>query len=120
MDITELLFATKKNNASDLHLTSKYPPAMRIHGEILPMRTDALTPEAVKQMLYAIMTDSQRADYERDFETDFAIQLSEEMRFRVNAFNTLNGPAATFRIIPTRIMSLDELGMPDILKNSRT
>ena len=116
MEITELLVHTKKNNASDLHLASNHPPVMRINGDILPLKTEKLSPEDVKNLIYSIMTESQRAIYERDLELDFAIQFGEDLRFRVNAFNTIIGPSASFRGIPTKIHSLDDLKMPEILK----
>lgn len=116
MEITELLLFTQKNKASDLHLTSSSPPLVRIHGEMVPMKMAPLLPDDVKNLIYSIMTEQQRADYERDFEIDFSISFSNNMRFRVNAFNTINGPAAVFRDIPTKILSLDELGAPEVLK----
>ncbi len=116
MEITELLFHTKKNGASDLHICSGLAPAMRINGEVITLRMEPLTPEAAKEMLYSIMTDAQRADYERDLETDFAIQFGDNLRFRVNAYNTLRGPSAAFRVVPTKILSLEELNMPSIMK----
>ncbi len=116
MEITELLVFTQKNKASDLHITSGSPPIVRIHGDMVPMKMEPLSPDAVKHLIYSIMTEQQRADYERELELDFSISFSTNMRFRVNAFNTINGPAAVFRDIPTRILSLDELGAPDVLK----
>jgi twitching motility protein PilT len=62
------------------------------------------------------MTEQQRAEYERDYEIDFAISFGKDLRFRVNAFNTLNGSAAVLRSIPNRIITLEELGAPEILK----
>lgn len=116
MEITELLLATQKNSASDLHLTSNQPPLIRIHGDIVPMKLPPLSGDEIKHLIYSIMTEQQRADYERDLELDFSISFSTNMRFRVNAFNTIYGPAAVFRDIPTQIKSLDQLGAPDILK----
>jgi twitching motility protein PilT len=83
---------------------------------MLPYKTNALTVDDVKQMLFSIMTEQQRSDYERDLEIDFAISFGEDMRFRVNAFNTLNGPAAVLRTIPNQIQPLESLGAPEILK----
>ena len=116
MEITDLLVFTQKNKASDLHLSTSNPPILRIHGDMMPYNSPALTVDDIKRMLYSIMTEQQRAEYERDYEIDFAISFGEDMRFRVNAFNTLNGPAAVLRVIPSRIVPLDELGAPEILK----
>ncbi|MCE3233692.1 MAG: pilT [Rickettsiaceae bacterium] len=117
MDITELLAFGRKNKASDLHLTSGQPPMLRIHGEMVPIRVNAITSDQVLSMLYSIMTEKQRVDYEQDLEVDFAVNLAGEGRFRVNAFNTINGPAAALRNIPTQIQSIDELRLPKILES---
>ncbi|MDX1975305.1 MAG: type IV pilus twitching motility protein PilT [Rickettsiales bacterium] len=116
MEVTDLLVYTQKNNASDLHLSSNNPPILRIHGDMTPHKSPPLKSEEVKALLYSVMTEQQRSDYERDLELDFAISFGDDMRFRVNAFNTLNGPAAVFRTIPTRIQTLDELSAPEVLK----
>ena len=116
MEITDLLLLTQKYKASDLHLSSCNPPIMRIQGDMVPHASPAISPEDLKDMLYSIMTDEQRSAYERDYELDFAISIGDNCRFRVNAFNTLNGPAAVMRTIPTEIQSLDALKAPDIFK----
>lgn len=117
MEITDLLIYAQKNNASDLHLSTSNAPILRVNGDMIPMKANKLTVDDVKMMIYSIMTEQQRSDYERDLEIDFAISFGENMRFRVNAFNTINGPAAVLRTIPTKIFSLDDLGAPDILRN---
>lgn len=117
MDITDLLIATERNKASDLHLSTSSIPILRVHGEMLPLDLPPLDAPTIKQMLHAIMTDQQRSDYERDLEIDFSITLGEHLRFRVNAFNTMHGPAAVFRVIPTKILDLDTLAAPKILKH---
>ncbi|MDE3059851.1 MAG: type IV pilus twitching motility protein PilT [Pseudomonadota bacterium] len=116
MDITDLLVFTQKNNASDLHLSTGSPPILRIHGEIIPYKSSPLTADDVRQMLSLIMTEQQRAEYERDLDLDFAISFRESIRFRVSAFHTLNGPAAVLRLIPERIPSFEELGAPEVIK----
>lgn len=116
MEITDLLISTQKNNASDLHLSTGNPPILRVHGEMIPYKSAPLIADDVKRMLYSVMTEQQRSDYERDLELDFAISFAEDMRFRVNAFNTLNGPAAVMRTIPNRIVTLEDVGAPEVLK----
>ncbi|HEU5048217.1 MAG TPA: type IV pilus twitching motility protein PilT [Rickettsiales bacterium] len=116
MEITDLLFASQKNNASDLHLSVGNPPILRVNGDMLPLKMPPMTQEEVRHIIYSIMTEQQRSDYERDLEVDFALSYSENMRFRINAFNTLAGPAAVLRTIPTRIYSIEELNAPEILK----
>lgn len=117
MEITDLLIYAQKNNASDLHIASANKPLMRVYGEITPVPNSTIADAGtVKQMIYSIMTEQQRSDYERDFEVDFAISFGEKMRFRVNAFNTISGPAAVLRAIPSRILSLEELNTPEVFK----
>ncbi len=115
MDINELLAFTRKNRASDLHLTSNFPPMLRIDGEMVPLRVNALTPQDVTNMLHSIMSEKQRVEYEKEYEVDFSVHLATEGRFRVNAYNTINGPAAAMRSIPSKIQSLEELRLPKIL-----
>ena len=116
MDITQLLATTKQNNASDLHLSPLNPPINRIHGELRRLGTDVLTGDQIRQMVYALMSEHQRAVFEENMEIDFAINFSDEARFRVNAFTTRNGTAAVFRAIPSRIPTLEELQPPPVLK----
>lgn len=116
MEITELLAFAQKNKASDLHLVAAKEPMVRIDGGLKPIKTGPLDPDTVKNMLYSIMTEEQRSDYEAEKEIDFAIAYGEESRFRVNAYTTTTGSAAAFREIPTKIPSLDDLNAPDIFK----
>ena len=116
MEITDLLMATHKNKASDLHLSTRNPPIMRVHGDMLPLDMPPLDGYQIKKMVYSVMTEHQRADFERDLEIDFSITFNAEMRFRVNAFNTIYGTAAVFRTIPTKILTLETLGTPEVLK----
>jgi twitching motility protein PilT len=116
MEITDLLLATQKNKASDLHLSTKNPPIMRVNGDMLPLDMPALGGDEIKRMLFSIMSDQQRTEYEENLELDFSISFASDSRFRVNTFNTINGAAAVFRTIPTKILSLDALGAPEVLK----
>lgn len=116
MDITDLLIFTQKNKASDLHLSAGNPPILRMSGDMIPHKAADLSADEIKEMLFSIMSEQQRSEYERDLEIDFAISFGDNMRFRVNAFNTLNGAAAVLRTIPTEIISLETLNAPEILK----
>lgn len=116
MEITDLLMATHKNKASDLHLSTKNPPLMRVNGDMLPLNIPPLDQNDIKRMLYSIMTEQQRSDYERELELDFSVSFSDQLRFRVNVFNTIYGPGAVFRTIPTKILSLDDLGAPEVFR----
>src|SRR5258708_3347900 len=99
MKMDELLLFTQRNKASDLHLSSNKPPSLRVNGEIILENQPPLTAESVRELLYSIMTEQQRAEFERELELDFAIVSGNTMRFRVNAFHTLHGPAAVMRAI---------------------
>ncbi len=117
MDINELLAFTKKNKASDLHLTTGQAPMLRINGDILPIRVNALTSDDITAMLYSVMSEKNRVEYEQEYEVDFAVHLAKEGRFRVNAFHTINGPAATLRSIPSKVQTLEELLLPKIVED---
>ena len=116
MEITDLLMATQKNRASDLHLSARNPPVMRVNGDMLPLDMPPLSADEVKRMIFSIMTEQQRSDYEEHLELDFSISFAQDTRFRVNTFNTIYGAAAVFRSIPTKILTLDALGSPEVLK----
>ncbi len=116
MEITELLAFTMQSKGSDLHLSSGNPPLVRISGDLKPLKCDPLTGDQVKAMLYSIMTEEQRSEYEEERDLDFAIAFGESARFRVNAFNINRGPAAVFRTIPTVIPSLDDLNAPAMFR----
>ena len=115
MDITELLLLTKERNASDLHLTVGAPPILRIDGKLVKLEHSPLTREQIHAMLYEVLTDDQKAKFEETYDLDFSLDLAQVARFRVNLFMTRLGEAAAFRLIPSRIKSLEELGLPPIL-----
>jgi twitching motility protein PilT len=117
MEISELLAFARKNKASDLHLISNHPPMLRIFGDILPIKINALKSEEIISMLHSIMSERHRVEFEENFEVDFAIDFASGGRFRVNAFTTINGPAAAFRSVPNEIETIDELRLPRILEN---
>jgi len=112
MDIAELLTFSVKNKASDLHLSAGLPPMIRVDGDIRRINIPALDHKEVHALIYDIMNDKQRKDYEEFFETDFSFALPGVARFRVNAFNQERGAAAVFRTIPSEILSLEDLKAP--------
>lgn len=116
MDITQLLAFTMQNNASDLHLSPNNAPIIRAHGDLKRLKTDPLQSEDIRTMLYSVMTEDQRSDFEREMELDFAIAFGEKARFRVNAFTTRTGTAAVFRSIPSLIPTMEELELPPIMR----
>lgn len=115
MEILELLAFAKKENASDIHISSGEPPMIRIHGDIRKIDAPPLDREAVHKMLYDILNDQQRKVYEERHELDFAIALSNTGRFRVNAFVQSRGESIVFRTIPVNILTLEQLNMPKIV-----
>lgn len=112
MDITELLAFSVKNKASDLHLSAGLPPMIRVDGDIRRINIPSLDHKGVHALIYDIMNDKQRRDYEEFLETDFSFELPGVARFRVNAFNQERGAAAVFRTIPSVVLSLEELKAP--------
>jgi twitching motility protein PilT len=116
MEITELLKFTMENKASDLHLSASNQPIVRIDGDLQRIKTDLLTSDIIRAMLFSVMTEEQRAVYERDLELDFAISFGENARFRVNAFMNRLGSAAVFRVIPTKIPTMEQLDLPPIMR----
>ncbi len=112
MDIAELLAFSVKNNASDLHLSAGLPPMIRVDGDIRRINIPALDHKEVHALIYDIMNDKQRRDYEEFLETDFSFALPNVARFRVNAFNQERGAAAVFRTIPSEVLTLEQLNAP--------
>ena len=116
MDLSELLAFAVKNGASDIHISADLPPLIRIDGDIRRIKVDSLSSSLVHDMIYDIMLDSQRKEFEERWETDFAFELPNIARFRVNAFNQARGPAAAFRAIPTEVLSLETINAPAIFR----
>ncbi|HET7923095.1 MAG TPA: type IV pilus twitching motility protein PilT [Gammaproteobacteria bacterium] len=117
VDIAQLLAFGVKNKASDLHLSSGVPPMIRVDGDIRRINMPALEHKDVHDMVYDIMNDKQRKDYEEFLECDFSFEIPGLARFRVNAFNQNRGSAAVFRTIPTKILTLEELNAPKIFQD---
>jgi twitching motility protein PilT len=116
MDIAELLTFSVNNRASDLHLSAGMPPMIRVDGDMRKINVPVLDHKTVHGLVYDIMNDKQRKDYEEFFETDFSFEIPNLARFRVNAFNHNRGAGAVFRTIPSDILSLEDLGTPEIFK----
>jgi twitching motility protein PilT len=116
VDISDLLAFSVKNQASDLHLSADMPPMIRVHGDIRKINLPVLDHAQVRAMIYDIMSDTQRKQYEESLECDFSFEIANLARFRVNAFNHNRGAGAVFRNIPSQIMSLEELNCPAIFK----
>ncbi|WP_137819310.1 MULTISPECIES: type IV pilus twitching motility protein PilT [unclassified Pseudomonas] len=116
MDITELLAFSAKQGASDLHLSAGLPPMIRVDGDVRRINLPALDHKQVHALIYDIMNDKQRKDFEEFLETDFSFEVPGVARFRVNAFNQNRGAGAVFRTIPSKVLSMEDLGMGEIFK----
>jgi len=114
MDITELLAFAVKNKASDLHMSAGLPPMIRVHGDVRRINLPPMEHEDVHAMVYDIMSDAQRKNYEENLECDFSFAVPNLARFRVNAFVQSRGAAAAFRTIPSKVLSLEELNAPKV------
>ena len=116
MDIAELLAFSVKNKASDLHLSAGLPPMIRVDGDVRRINLPPLEHKQVHALIYDIMNDKQRKDFEEFLETDFSFEVPGVARFRVNAFNQNRGAGAVFRTIPSKVLTLEDLGCPPIFR----
>jgi twitching motility protein PilT len=114
MDIGELLAFSVKNGASDLHLSAGLPPMIRVDGDVRRINVPAMEHKEVHDLIYDIMNDKQRKDYEEFLECDFSFEIPGLARFRVNSFNQNRGAGAVFRTIPSEILTLEDLKCPQI------
>jgi hypothetical protein len=110
MDITELLAAGVRRRASDLHLSAGLAPMLRVDGEVWPLDWPVLEPTQIAELLSPLLNNHQQKDFETSLETDFAFELPEVARFRVNVFQQHRGMGAVFRTIPSTVQSLESLG----------
>jgi len=116
MDIAQLLAFGVKQGASDLHLSAGLPPMIRVDGDIRRINVPEMDHKQVHDMIYDIMSDKQRKDYEEFLETDFSFEIPGLARFRVNAFNHNRGAGGVFRTIPSKILTLEDLNAPKIFQ----
>ena len=116
MDITELLAFSHKQGASDLHLSSGLPPMIRVDGDIRRINVPALDAKEVYGLIYEIMNDKQRKEFEEFLECDFSFEIPGLARFRVNAYNQNRGAAGVFRTIPSKVLTMEDLGMGEIFR----
>ena len=116
MDITELLTFCVQQGASDCHLSAGEPPMLRINGELKRLDHPPLTPQQVHFMVFDMMSDAHRSQFQEHHECDFSFQMGEIARFRVNAFVHSRGEGAVFRTIPTSIIPMEQLGLPPVAR----
>jgi twitching motility protein PilT len=116
LSIPQLLRFAIEQKASDLHISAGEPPMLRIHGELQKVDVPALTAEDTHRLIFDTMNDAQRRVFQERLEADFAFQLDDKLRFRVNMFCQHRGEGAVFRAIPHVIPSFDGLGLPPVLR----
>lgn len=116
MDITQLLEFGVNQGASDLHLSTGQPPILRINGDIQRIDAPAFEAEELQGLIYDIMNDNQRREFETNLEADFSFELPNIARFRANVFMQNRGIGGVFRTIPSKVLSLEELNAPEIFK----
>ncbi len=115
--IKKILFYAKKHGSSDVHISSGHPPSLRIDGDITSIPdAPSLNSAQVMEMIVSLMNDLQKKNYQEKLELDFSIQLGDKLRFRVNAFYTVNGPAAAFREIPVEVKSLSTIHASEVIR----
>ncbi len=114
--VFDLLRLMVAKNASDLFITTGFPPAMKIDGKVTPVTNQSLTAQQAKEITRSIMNDKQAAEYDATNECNFAVGIPGLARFRVNAFVQRGNAGLVFRTIATRIPKFEELGLPEVLK----
>jgi len=114
--VDELLELVVEHNSSDLHLAVGLPPILRVDGELKKTRYESLTPPVAQRMAYDILTDDEIQRFETDLELDCSYSLTDIARFRVNVFRDRGTIAAAFRLIPRKIPTIAELGLPSVLE----
>ena len=115
--VDALLARMVEMSGSDLHMIAGDPPRARVYGDLHTLENEAMSAEAVSDSLAEVMTEQARLNFERYDGADFAYEIRGLSRFRVNVFRQINGLGAVFRAIPTRSMSLDELGLPAVVSS---
>jgi len=116
IDFAEVLKSTVELNASDLHLTTGLPPMVRVRGDIRELENyPALTSKDTREIVYSILSNDQRKKLEEDWQVDFSYSVPRWGRFRVNAYMQRASVGAAFRLIPSEIKSVDQLGLPTVI-----
>lgn len=116
-DLEGLLRRLVQEDGSDLHLAVGMPPIFRIHGDLYVSQAPVLTEEKARELLFPLVDETKIADYEKCGNLDFAYEIPGLARFRANYFRQNWGMAAVFRVIPSRIPSIDELHLPPVIKD---
>ena len=116
LDFADVLLEVLDRRASDLHITAGTPPMLRVRGRLTPMEGyPVLTPTDTREIVYSILSDSQRQRFENNWQLDFAYQIPGKARFRVNAYFQRSAVGAAFRLIPFDVVPLETLGLPPVV-----
>jgi twitching motility protein PilT len=115
-DLPAILKFAKTQQASDVHICPEMPPLLRLHGKIVKLDVAPLSGDVARNAIFGLMSEEQRREFEATLDLDFALEIPEVSRFRANVFMQRRGVQAAFRLIPAQVKSLDELGMPPVLK----
>jgi twitching motility protein PilT len=114
-NLAQLLQTMLEKGASDLHITSGSPPQIRVDGSLVQLNHPPLAPAETKQLIYSVLTDNQKHRFEEESELDLSFGLKGLSRFRANVFQQRGAVAAAIRVIPFRILTFEELGLPPIV-----
>ena len=114
LNVKKLLQSVVVHKASDLHLIAKKEPLLRLDGRLRPINMPRLTGEDIEEMCYTLMTEKQKKIFEEENELDFAVELENVGRFRVNYYRALGEMAAAFRVIPVNVPTLEEIDAPPV------
>ena len=110
----------KEHGASDLHMVIGFPPMIRLNGDLSPLNQPVLTPESNQDILLEMMTPEQQTEFKKKRDFDMAYELEDVGRFRCNFLYQHRGVGGVFRIIPTKILTLEQLGLPAAIKSIGT
>src|SRR5262244_2159626 len=113
--LPELLKTLVDMEGSDLHITTNSPPQIRVHGHLQRLQMPDMQPAETKQLVYSVLTDSQKKRFEETLELDFSFGIKGMARFRCNVFNQRGAVGAVYRLIPEKIRSFQDLGLPSVI-----
>ena len=116
-NLHDLLKTLVEGGGSDLHITTNSPPQIRVDGQLKPLDVPPLNAVETKQLCYSVLTDSQKHKFEEENELDLSFGVKGLSRFRGNIFVQRGAVAGVFRVIPYKIMSFEELGLPPVVKD---
>ncbi|MDP9034396.1 MAG: type IV pilus twitching motility protein PilT [Myxococcota bacterium] len=117
MNLHQLLKAMIEKGASDMHITTGTPPLLRVDGSVMPLKLTPLGPIETKQLCFSVLTEEQRAQFEKNNELDLSFGVKGLSRFRANIYMQRGAVAGAFRTIPFKILTFDELGLPAVVSS---